>query len=131
MMSENLNRDFFQGEVPLDEEKLRSDGKVLVSQSGTITLLDQWIHKYFKPSDPTAMEKMLEAFRKVRKLRQTPAHAVSEDEFDQKYFKEQRQLVFDAYAVRTLRLILANHPKVRAKPPQIGKQLYGGEIWYI
>ena len=132
MMSDNLNYDFFQGEVPREEHELRSDGKVVVRQLGTIQLLDRWIHEYFKPADPTPIEKMLEVFRKVRKLRQKPAHAVAEDEFDQKYFREQRQLVLDAYeAVRTLRLILANHPRVRAKPPEIGKHLYEGEIWDI
>lgn len=132
MMSDNLNRDFFRGDVPLEEEQPREDGKIVVRQLGTIQLLEKWLRKYFRPADPTPLEKMLEAFRKVRQLRQKPAHAVDEDRFDQKYFKEQRQLMLDGYgALRTLRLVLANHPKVRAKPPEIGKHLIEGEIWDI
>ena len=47
-------------------------------------------------------------------------------------FKQQRGIVIDAYdAVRTLRLILANHPKVKENPPEISEQLYKGEIWDI
>jgi hypothetical protein len=54
---------------------------------------------------------MIQTFRKIRKLRQKPAHAVNEDAFDQKYFREQRELIIEGYgAIRTLRLILANNP---------------------
>jgi hypothetical protein len=75
---------------------------------------------------------MLASFRKVRKLRQKPAHSVREDEFDQKYFHEQRSLIMDAYAaVRTLRLVLANRPSVRANPPEINKFLFEGKIWTV
>jgi hypothetical protein len=38
----------------------------------------------------------------------------------------------DAYnAVRTIRLILANHPKVKANPPEIDEFLYEGKIWTV
>ena len=75
---------------------------------------------------------MFKGFRAVRKLRQKPAHAVNENIFDLKYFKEQRQLIIDAYnSVRTLRLIFANHPKVKKNPPEIGERLERGEIWDI
>ena len=43
IVSENLNHDVFQGEVPLEEDELRWDGKVVVRQLGTIQLLDRWI----------------------------------------------------------------------------------------
>jgi len=73
---------------------------------------------------------MKAAFRKVRKLRQKPAHSVQEDVFDQKYIKDQRKLMLDAYgAIRTIREILANHPNVKADPPDIHEQLWKGEIW--
>jgi hypothetical protein len=54
---------------------------------------------------------MLATFRKIRQMRQAPAHTIRQDIFDQALFGEQRKLVIEAYnAVRTLRLILANHP---------------------
>jgi len=74
----------------------------------------------------------MKTFRKVRQLRQKPAHKINADAFDQQLFKQQRDIVINAYdAVRTLRLILINHPKVREKPPKISERLYKGEIWDI
>jgi hypothetical protein len=131
MMSDNLNTQFFgSSRIPLEAEKVRSDGKIVVTPYGTITLLEMWIKKYFHPVDPQPINGLLATFRKVRRLRQNPAHAANEDTFDQQHFKVQRHLMIEAYtAVRTIRLCLANHPKVRTNPPKIGKQLADGEIW--
>ena len=53
-------------------------------------------------------------FREVRNLRQKPAHSVSSNKYDKTLFKEQDNLINRAYeSVRTIRLIFANHPKVR------------------
>lgn len=132
LMSDNLNKKFFTPELEPEEDHQRKDGKVEVRRKGTIALLDEWVNLYFRPQEPEPLERMLASFRKVRKLRQKPAHSVREDEFDQKYFHEQRSLVIDAYgAVRTLRLVLANHPSVRANPPEIHEFLCEGKIWTV
>ncbi|NTU50247.1 MAG: AAA family ATPase [Desulfobulbaceae bacterium] len=132
LMSDNLNKAFFSPEVELSEDIQRDDGKVEVRQKGTIKLLEEWVTMHYRPADPEPLEKMIATFRKARTLRQKPAHAPQEDTFDQKYFREQRLLIIDAYAaIRTVRLILANHPKVRAKPPVIDEFLYEGKIWTI
>jgi hypothetical protein len=131
-MSDNINKEFFKGDIELENETERDDGKIIVSQKGTIQLLEQWVEKYFKPADPQPILEMISSFKKVRKLRQKPAHSVKENEFDQKYFKDQRRLVIEAYdSVRTLRLILANHPEVKADPPEIDQMLFQGKIWDI
>lgn len=130
LMSDNLNNKFFAPELDLEEDHERHDGKVEVRRKGTISLLDEWVNHCFRPQDPEPLERMLASFRKVRKLRQKPAHSVREDEFDQKYLHEQRSLIMDAYgAVRTLRLVLANHPSVKANPPEINEFLFEGKIW--
>lgn len=130
MMSDNLNKQFFTPEVELGEDIPREDGKVEVRQKGTIALLDEWVKRMFRPQDPTALHNMLSTFRKVRKLRQKPAHSPQENQFDQKYLHEQRALVMDAYdAVRTVRLVLANHPAVQRNPPEISENLFKGEVW--
>lgn len=132
LMSDNLNAKFFTPELNLEEDHQRSNGKVEVRRKGTIALLDEWVNHYFRPQEPKPLERMLAAFRKVRKLRQKPAHSIREDEFDQKYFHEQRSLIMEAYgAVRTLRLVLANHPSVKANPPEINEFLFEGKIWTI
>lgn len=132
LMSDNINKKFFTPELELEEDHPREDGKVEVRQKGTIALLDEWVHHYFRPADLQPLDEMITTFRKVRSFRQKPAHSIREDVFDQKYFREQRSLVMDAYnAIRTIRLILANHPKVKANPPEIDEFLYEGRIWTV
>jgi hypothetical protein len=127
MMSDNINRDFFKGLVDLERQETRKDGAVIVTQKGTIALLEEWIGATFRPKDPKPLEDMFTAFRQVRQLRQKPAHAVQVEQFDQEYFREQRQLVIGAYAaVRTLRQVLANHPRLREY--KVPDWLYNGEI---
>lgn len=130
LMSDNLNKKFFTPELALEEDKERADGKIEVRQKGTIALLDEWAHTCFVAHDEEPIKEMMAAFRKVRKLRQAPAHSIKEDEFDQKYFHEQRTLVMEAYnSVRMIRLILSNHPMVKLDPPKISDSLYQGRIW--
>jgi len=132
MMSENLNKKFFEVDISLTEDIQRDDGKVEVRRKGTISLLEEWIKGNFRTADKEPLDEMFATFRKVRRLRQKPAHSPQGNEFDQQYFHEQRQLVIDAYnAVRIIRLILTNHPKVQANPPEINDMLYRGEIWSI
>ena len=132
MMSDNINKNFFAGEIAEEYDHVRDDGKIEVRKKGTIAILEEWIDRYFRVQDDGPIKEMKSAFRKIRKLRQKPAHSVQEDAFDQKYIKDQRKLILDAYgAVRTLRQILANHPKVKANPPDINEQLWKGEIWQM
>lgn len=132
MMSDNLNKKFFDDDVDLETEEERPDGKIVVRPKGTIQILESWVNKYFKPVDRKPIDDMLNTFRKVRSLRQKPAHKVCTDVFNQEHFRKQREIVVDAYdAVRTLRLILANHPRVKQNPPEIGKHLFEGKIWDI
>lgn len=130
MMSDNINKKFFADEIADEYDHERDDGKVEVRRKGTIAILEEWIEHYFRPEDDGPIKEMKSAFRKVRKLRQKPAHSIQEDAFDQNYIKDQRKLMLDAYgAVRTLRQILANHPRVKANPPDINEHLWRGDIW--
>lgn len=132
MMSDNLNKKFFENDVEVEMEEERSDGKFVVRPKGTIQILASWVDKYYQTPDQKHVDDMLAVFRKVRKLRQKPAHKVNVDSFDQSLFKKQRDIIIKAYdAIRTLRLMLANHPRVRVNPPQINDRLFKGEIWDI
>jgi hypothetical protein len=128
LMSDNLNKQFFEGTVATEEEFLRADNKVEVRPKGTIRLLDEWITGRFRTPDPEPLREMVAAFKEVRMLRQRPAHALDNNVFDQSIFKEQRRLMIRAYgAVRTLRQVLANHPRVKGY--KVSEQLYRGDIW--
>ena len=132
MMSDNINKNFFKGDITLEAEEERFDGKIIVHKKGTIQLLESWINRYFRTPDRSPIDEMISTFKMVRKLRQKPAHKVSPDRFDQDIFKKQREVVISAHgAVRTLRLILANHPRVIANPVEIPDWLFNGEIWDI
>lgn len=131
MISDNLNKDFFRGDLVMENETTRKDGKTVVTQKNTITLLAEWLDLKFTPRSPDArksIEDMIAAFRGIRKLRQKPAHSVDEDKFDQTYFQKQRELIMRAYdGVRTLRLIFANHPGVKSY--KVPDWLDEGKIW--
>lgn len=128
LLSENLNKEFFRGQLALEEESIRKDGKVEVRQKGTIQLLDEWLERSFRIPDRPPINEAIAAFKSVRKLRQKPAHAIDENVFDQKYYHDQRQLMKEVYgAVHTLRLAFANHPKARSV--QVSRDLVEGTIW--
>ena len=129
MMSDNIDKKFFIGEVSDTSEETRTDGKIIVTHKGTITMLDEWLN-ISALSDSRLVEDLISMFRKVRTLRQKPAHVIRPNVFDQKFFHLQRELIVAAYkAVRTLRLIFTNHPLVRAAKIDIPDALYEGKIW--
>lgn len=129
LMSENLNKAFFeQAGVVAETETVRKDGKVVVTQKGTVTLLEEWLQR-IRFDDPEPAHNMVDVFREVRRLRQRPAHAADDNRFDLAYYNEQRELMVRAYsAIRTLRLILANHPDVKDYDG-VPDWLYEGKIY--
>lgn len=128
MLTENLNRVFFAGEVPLEEDTPRPDGKIVVTQIGTIRLLESWFEVSFRAQDPEPLRTTFATLREIRRLRQRPAHSVDDHVFDQRFFKEQRELIMKGCdAVRTIRQCLANHPATEGV--EISDALFEGKIW--
>ncbi len=93
-------------------------------QSGetfTITILTiRLLERRFEDATSHNKDIMLATFRKIRKLRQRPAHALLDDDrFDQKFRKDQRALIQDAYfAVRTIRSLLETHLGIEHEVPE-------------
>ena len=130
LLSDNINKDFFQNEVPYETELKRPDGKVQVQLKGTLQILDDWVRKYVHLADWKPWDDSIKALRDVRKARQKPAHAIDENVFDQKYINDQRELIKRVYsAVRAIRLIFTNHSKVQAAGIEIPEWVRNGEIW--
>lgn len=131
VLSENINKEFFQNEVPYEREIHRKDGRIEVQNKGTLQILDEWVRKDFYTDDNWALwDKSMGSLRSIRKMRQKPAHAIDENIFDQRYFKEQRELIIEAYsAIRILRLLLENHPAVKAANIEVPAWLRDGRIW--
>ncbi len=115
MLSDNIDDAFFMDEVETVRVVARKDGTADKERKGTIQLLDEWLSQVMRFPDPGPKDEMIATLRRIRKVRQKPAHSVAADAFDPGYFKQQRQLIIDAYkAVRVIRLILANHPATKA-----------------
>ena len=121
MLSENLNRDFFRNDIPLEEELPREDGRVQVVSLGTLTLLRNWLStRYRSADDADVSDEILTPIRKIRGLRQKPAHTIDEDKFDILLPGQQDKLLIDVLqALHKLRLVLMSHPRARDKyqPP--------------
>lgn len=130
MLSDNINKAFFQNEVSYTREIHRKDGKIEVQHKGTLIILDEWVRKYFRPDSWEFWDKSIKTLRDVRKMRQNPAHKINENIFDQRYFKEQRELIMEAYsAIKSIRLMLENHPAVQAANIDVPTWLREGHIW--
>jgi hypothetical protein len=130
VLSDNINRGFFRNEVAFEKETRRTDGKIQVQANGTLQILDDWLRKFARPVSWDPWDESIQALRDLRKLRQKPAHVIDENAFDQKYFKSQRELIIKVYnAVRTLRLMLENHPAVQIAGIEIPDWLREAKIW--
>lgn len=130
LLSDNINKSFFQNQVPYERETEREDGKIIIQPKGTIQILDDWVREHFRTSDWELWDESIKTLRDIRKLRQKPAHAIDENTFDQRYFKEQRELMIRAYeALQTIRRMISNHPSVKRANIQIPSWLYEGQIW--
>lgn len=126
MLSDNLNKKFFEGQVDMTVQEERN-GKVVERPKGTIALLADWLIARVKLKDNSPRDRMINTFKKVRGARSPLAHSIEVDEWDDSYFGKQRDLIIEAYgAVRTLRLILANHPSCRSV--QVPDWLFRAEI---
>lgn len=130
VLSDNINKDFFCGEVTAETEEERRDGKIAVRAKGTLSMLDEWLRKKIRLPDWEPWKTALATLHEVRDLRQRPAHALDDNVFDQEYLRRQRNLADRAYqAVRTIRLLLANHPKT--KGIEVADTLRRGLVWDI
>ena len=128
LLSENIDLGFFRDEVPREDRRERPDGSVEVIRRGSLSVLSEWLTTSVRMSDRTPIDLSMATLKEIRKLRQRPAHAADENEFDQEYFREQRRIIMDVYAaVRTLRLVFANHP--RARSVTVDEFLVEPRIW--
>ncbi|MBZ0272402.1 AAA family ATPase [bacterium] len=129
MISDNIDKRFFRDDISLEIRNELDGGEVKIDQKGTLAALEEWIGYRYRPKDPVPLKQAFATFRRIRKLRQKPAHSIDEDVFDQKLFKDQRQLLLDSYiAIRTIRLLFANHSAVKSAKIPISTELRDGQI---
>lgn len=112
MLSENIDPKILSKQ----ERKIHtvnSKGETIITQKGSIAILQEWLAKQYNFTYPEAPGEILESFRKVRKIRQKPAHEINKDIHDNIYFKQQIDLIEDVFSsLNTIRKILSMHPKI-------------------
>jgi len=125
MMSDNLNKEFFEGKITKSD---LSEGETMEKiDNQLIRKLEIWINKTVRFTDHGPKNEMLKIFRGIRGLRSIPAHSHFRNEWNLKFYEDQKKLIIKAYtAIRTLRLILANHRI--AKSVVVPDWLFKGEI---
>lgn len=132
LLSDNIDVAFFPTTIARESETIRPDGKIVVQKRGTIAMLEEWLNTAVRLPDPGPKDELLRELREIRKLRQKPAHAIDDDAHDPALFAEQRRLFLNGYdIVRTLRLMLANHPLAARAQDEMNEQVRLGEIWSV
>lgn len=115
MISENINRNFFEGKIDMQKEILMKENKSRIIDKSSLRLLEEYLGKHWRFPNPKPKDDMVETFKYVRKIRQEPAHKITDNIYDSAYIQKQQELIEQVYkAIRTLRLILRNHPKARS-----------------
>lgn len=126
LLSDNLNMDFFK-----KQPYQRLDFKTVEGRpKGTLTLLNEFMDKAFKPLDGSKPSDKFKALKEIRDLRNPNSHKISSNEYDYKYHEKQEELIKKVYeAVRMLRLTFMNMPNAREKI-KIPDWLYKGEFLF-
>lgn len=127
MLSENLEKAFFRGDVDDEERVARKDGSIEVRKRGTLAMLDEWLRTCWEVTDANYPSNIMSALREVRDLRQQPAHKIVANEYDKQFALKQDELVARVYkSLRFLRMLLQNYTE--AKAVKVPEDLQKGRI---
>jgi hypothetical protein len=115
ILSENINLEFFGTDVARTDMLVQTGGEIERRQKGSIRILEEWLRENFHPGqgdDPIGQ--LIAPIKRLRQLRQKPAHSLEPDEFDRAIFKEQLDLIISLYnSLSGLRIAFQQHPACR------------------
>lgn len=115
MLSENLDRSFFMGDIALEDREATRDGAVKIVPLGTITLLERWLRSRYRNRDgEDRSQEVVGPLRDVRAARQPGAHTLTQDEYDPTLPQRQDNLLGGVIiTLQKLRFILMSHPRAK------------------
>lgn len=110
MLSDNIDKNFFTGLVAIEREEERADGKILVVQKGTLSLLKEWLELHVHGESANELvDAIVLPLQRVRRERQKPAHRFSENEFSKDFHRQRRKALWSIYeSLTTLREVMSN-----------------------
>ena len=115
ILSDNINLDFFGNDVQRTEPIRRADGETETRLKGSLRILEEWLRGRFHPREGDPIAALMAPLKKVRRLRQKPAHALQTDKFDKAVFKQQFEEIVAVYeSIAALRTIFQQHPSCAA-----------------
>jgi len=127
MISENINKDFFEGKVELFEFKEIGNGIVERQSKGTLQIFEEWLGSVFNVQGDGSVNELFKPLKKIRRERQNPAHKIIDNQYDLQFIEKQKEIINEAYSVfRNLRNIFHQHPS--ASNFEIPKWLENGKI---
>ncbi|MDQ3181305.1 MAG: hypothetical protein M3Q33_12375 [Acidobacteriota bacterium] len=114
MISDNINKDFFTGEIELFDIKELEEGLVERIPKGTLRLFEEWLLSQYNTDNQEMIKNIFKSLKDVREQRQNPAHRIDENIYDKKYIEKQREMISSVYSsIRAFREIFQQHPKTR------------------
>lgn len=118
MLSDNLNKKFFEGKLDLIE--FTNEDGTKKKEKGTISLFKEWLAEIGVSQD--TIKKTIKIINKVRSERSKPSHNIRDNEFDIEYLQKQNKIVVEVY--NTFRLLideLSEINQIKVKHPK----------WYV
>lgn len=132
VLVDNIDTKAFEDYLDLYKVEYNKDGSTSQVPIGGLNLLNEWFRTYFKTEQWEVWDKSYKSLKLIRKTRQKPAHTVQRNVYDQSYIHSQRDLVVQAYdAVRTIRMMIENHPNARPLQSIVSKELRNGLVWIM
>lgn len=123
MLVHNISVKTFQKDGFLIKCIERKDSKGY--DKGSLVMFSEWLNRNIKTSI-NIDEVIIKPLRNIRKIRQVPAHELTNNKYDIEVYKKQNDLVIETYrAIREIRLLFSNHPK--ANKIEIQEWLVTGE----
>lgn len=113
MLIDNMRKEFFApAQVEATEERRDEEGNVYRAPRGTMAMLRDFMEKTVREDPHGAVPHADATLRLIRKKRSSVAHDIKDNEYDPSVWREQTELVKDAYrTVLTIRQLLQSHPK--------------------
>ena len=111
MLSENINLTAFGSDVCRKRRVKHNSGEIEVRFNGSIAMLEEWLSLQCSALPNVDIPDLVEPLKKVRKLRQEPAHSLTTDRYDNHFYVLQDELVGKVYvALHGIRCLLAQDP---------------------
>ena len=113
LLSENINSGFFLGVIDLKAEQTLPDGRVVVTNKGSLTLLREWL-ELKSDQNMDLVKFIVDPLREVRRARQLPAHSFRKNEFSLDFHHQRRSMLWSIFGGLTiLREFLAGFSEAR------------------